>query len=155
MNIDIRFSRDAALISRMNQPVQELHFKLYPEYFKAFSLEETTAFMAKQLEAENWHCIISSVDGKDIGYALFFVRDYPENPFRKPYKGIHIDQISILPEFKNMGIGRAMMDKIEAFAKKEQATQIELTHWELNEDAKGFYAHLGFATNFRFVAKGL
>jgi diamine N-acetyltransferase len=155
MNIEYILSRDASLIASMNKPVQELHYQLYPEYFKPFSYNDTFEYLKTQLEDENWFCFIVTVDGINAGYALVFIRDYQENPFRKKYRGIHIDQIAILPEYQSKGIGKQFMQKIEEFAKLKQATRIELTHWELNDKAKGFYEHLGFETNFRFVAKSI
>ncbi len=153
MNLVFRLSKDAALIAHMNQPVQDLHYNLHPEYFKPFSYDETVLFLEKQLLEENWFCYIANLDGIDIGYALFFIRNYKENPFRKEYRGIHIDQISITPEYKRKGIGKAFMNEIEKFALKESASQIELTHWESNVEAKKFYESIGFNTNFRFVVK--
>jgi ribosomal protein S18 acetylase RimI-like enzyme len=153
MILTFRLSRDAEIIARMNKPVQDLHYNLHPEYFKPFSYDETFLFLEKQLLEDNWFCYIANFEGLDIGYALFFIRYYKENPFRKEYKGIHIDQISIIPEYKRKGIGKLFMNEIEKFAIKENASQIELTHWESNIEAKKFYESIGFNTNFRFVVK--
>ena len=153
--INIRLSKDAEIIARMNQPVQDLHYRLHPEYFKPSSYSEIVAYLKVQLEEVNWFCYLVDCDGVDVGYVLFYIRNYKENPFRKEYKGIHIDQISILPEYKRKGIGKMLMSKIESFALKENATQIELTHWESNTEAKNFYKSIGFKTNFRFVVKKL
>jgi len=153
MDLNFRLSKDAEHIALMSKDVQELHYRLYPEYFKPFSYDEILNFFKKQLQEENWFCYIVSCDGKDAGYALFYIRDYQENPFRKAYRGIHIDQIGITPEYRQKGIGKAFIKEIEKIAVKEKASQIELTHWELNEDAKCFYESLGFDTYIRFVVK--
>jgi len=153
MNLNFRLSKDAKTIALMNKSVQDLHYKLHPEYFKPFCYDETVVFLEKQLQEENWFCYIASYEGKDIGYALFFIREYKENPFRKTYRGIHIDQICIFPEYKRHGFGKEIMKEIEKIAIKENACHIELTHWESNTDAKMFYENLGFKTNFRFVVK--
>ena len=155
MDLNFRLSKDAEYIAEMNKTAQELHYTLYPEYFKPFSYNETVEFLNKQLQEENWFCFIASYARKDVGYALFYIRDYQENPFRKAYRGVHIDQISILPGYKRKGIGRGLMNEIVKFAIQEKATQIELTHWELNEDAKYFYNAMGFHTYIRFVVKKL
>ena len=155
MNIEIEITKDADLIAKMNKSVQDLHERLYPRYFKKYSFEETKSYITKQLEDENWFCYVAIVDKMNAGYAIFFIRNYEENPFRNSYRGIHIDQIAIMPAFRNKGIGKAIMERIELFAKQSNATQIELTHWEQNEEAKGFYQHIGFETNFRFVVKSL
>ncbi len=153
MSLEIRFSNEIDIIARLNEPVQKLHEDLYQEYFKSFSFEEAKKYLEHQLKDENWKCCIARCDGVDVGYALFFIREYKENPFRKSYKGIHIDQISVSQGYKNRGIGRAMMDKILDFGQEHHVTQIELTHWEKNEEAKAFYEKLGFETQMRFVVK--
>jgi diamine N-acetyltransferase len=155
MNNIIRLSKDASLIARLNEPIQNMHFELYPQYFKPFCYEEVRKHYEEQLKQENWFCYIIASDGTDVGYALFFIRNYKENPFRTPYIGIHIDQLSILPDYKNMGFGRALMDEIEKFGIEQGASHIELTHWEDNIEAQTFYEHLGFKTMFRFIIKEL
>ena len=153
MQIDFRFSQEAELIARLNEPVQDLHYQLHPEYFKPFSFFDIREFLTKRFAEGNYYCLIASVGRSDVGYALFYINNYPENAFKKAYKGIHIDQICVLPEYKGRGIGKAIMDEIDSFAKKENAYQIELTHWDSNEEAKQFYQSLGFRTNLRFVVK--
>jgi diamine N-acetyltransferase len=155
MPIDLRLSKDAELAARLNESVQRLHFERYPGYFKPYSFEEARAFMARQMAEEGWSCLVASSGGEDLGYALFFIRNYAENPFRKAYKGVHVDQICVAPGHRGEGVGAALMDGIEAFARSEGASQLELTYWEANVEAAGFYAHRGFETNFRFVARRL
>ncbi|UTC63187.1 GNAT family N-acetyltransferase [Treponema sp. OMZ 787] len=155
MNLSFRLSKDFEKIALMNKDVQELHYRLYPEYFKPFSYDSTVEFLKKQLQEDNWFCCIVSCDGKDAGYALFYIRDYQENPVRKAYRGIHIDQIGIDPEYRRKGLGKALMAEIEKIAVQEGASQIELTHWEFNEEAKFFYKNIGFDTCLRFVVKKL
>jgi GNAT superfamily N-acetyltransferase len=153
MGINIRFSNEIDIVALLNEPVQKLHKNLYSEYFKDYSFEETKNQLEQQLKDENRKCCIAAYDGVDVGYALFFKRDYKENPFRKSYKGIHIDQISVLEGYKHKGIGKAIMKAIFNYAKNNGATQIELLHWEKNEEAKTFYEKQGFETQMRFVVK--
>ena len=153
MDIVVRLSKDAELLARLNEPVQELHRSLYPEYFKEFNYEDNLTYYKDQLGRDGFYCYVVSVDGNDAGYALFFIRKYEENPFRYAYLGIHIDQICILPIYKRKGLGSILMEKIRSFGIEKGATQLELTYWEDNLEAKTFYDHKGFKTNFRFVAK--
>jgi diamine N-acetyltransferase len=155
MDLSFVYTKDAAIIAALNEYVQQLHYQLYPQYFKEYSYEDTFQYLSKQLESENWFCILATMNNINIGYALFYIREYKENPFRKAYKGINIDQLSVNPEYKRKGIGKAIMNEIEAFAKKNNAVQIELTHWEQNDEAKMFYEKSGFKTNMRFIVKGI
>jgi ribosomal protein S18 acetylase RimI-like enzyme len=153
MGINIRFSNEVDIITKLNEPVQELHKKLYPEIFKNYSYLETKRHLQKQVKDENWKCLLAAYDGVDVGYALFFIREYMENSFRNSYKGIHIDEISVLGGYKNKGIGKALMNEIYIYAKENGATQIELLRWEKNEEAKIFYEKQGFETQMRFIVK--
>ncbi len=153
MGINIRFSNEVDIITTLNEPVQELHKKLYPEIFKNYSYLETKRHLQKQVKDENWKCLLAAYDGVDVGYALFFIREYMENSFRNSYTGIHIDEISVLGEYKNKGIGKALMNEIYKYAKENGANQIELLHWEKNEEAKLFYEKQGFETQMRFLVK--
>ena len=67
MDLSFRLSKDAEYIALMNKDVQELHYRLYPEYFKPFSYDEILNFFKKQLQEKNWFCYIVSCDGKDAG----------------------------------------------------------------------------------------
>ena len=155
MDLRIEPTKNADAIARLNHTIQEHHRLMYPLVFKPHSLEEVRSFLAKQLEDPTWHCRVACLDGREAGYVLFYVRDYPENPFRRAYKGVHIDQISVLPEAKRNGVGRALMAEVETFARKENASQLELTFWDRNEEAKTFYKQLGFSTCIRFEVKPL
>jgi ribosomal protein S18 acetylase RimI-like enzyme len=155
MSINIRFSNEVDIIAKLNEPVQELHKKLYSEYFKNYSYLETKWHIQKQLADENWKCLMAAYNNVDVGYALFFIREYKDNPFRNSYKGIHIDQISVLGEYRKKGIGKALMNEIYKYAEEKGATQIELLHWEKNEEAKLFYEKQGFETQMRFIIKKL
>jgi len=155
MNLAIELSKDAKAIALLNEPVQELHYKRYPEYFKPYSFEETHQYFLKQLEADNWFCYVVSENEKPIGYGLFFIREYKENTFRKSYKAVHIDQICILEKYRNQGIGKALVKKMEDFGRTMNASEIELTYWEKNIEAKGFYKLMGFESHVDFVSKKL
>lgn len=146
---------DAGAIARLNGTIQEHHRRLYPGTFKPHAEEEVQAFLAKQLQDPAWHCRLAYLDDQEAGYVLFYLREYRENPFRRAYRGVHIDQISVRPEFKRKGIGKALMAEVEAFAREEGVSQLELTFWERNEEACTFYEELGFEPCIRFVTKPL
>lgn len=146
---------DAGVIARLNGTIQEHHQQLYPETFKPHAEEEVEAFVAKQLQDSAWHCLIARHGDQEAGYVLFYLREYQENPFRRAYRGVHIDQISVLPAFKRKGIGKALMSEVEAFARREGVSQLELTYWERNDEARTFYEELGFEPRIRFVTRPL
>lgn len=153
MTITINLEKNAAIMARLNESVQTLHHKLYPGYFKPYCFEAALKFYEAQISEEDWFCLVARDGEAPVGYCLFFIRRYKDNPFRKAYVGISVDQICVLPEYKGKGVGKALMQRIHDFALDHGACQLELTYWEENEEAKVFYGKLGFRTNTRFVAK--
>jgi len=155
MTLSIELTRDYKLIARLNEPVHSLHHELYPEYFKPYSYNNCMPFFREHLAKDNWRCYLACLDGKPVGYVLFFVRVYEENPFRKRYVGINIDQICVLPERQQRGVGFRLMEAVESFARQQGATQIELTFWDKNTAADTFYKKLGFSPRISFIVKSL
>lgn len=153
--VTIELCEDPARIATLNEEIQNLHVRLYPECFKPYSYEAVLTSVRSMLVEKGWKAIVAVLDGVDVGYALFYKREYAENPFRKAYTGMHIDQISVQPDKKQNGIGTAMMRWVESYALSVGASQLELSHWEKNIEAKNFYVKQGFETSVRFVVKKL
>jgi len=153
MHIDIVASKDAEIIARLNHTAQRLHAQLYPNYFKPFDYTVVKKAIENSLSQENWFAYIACDATKPVGYVIFFIRTYEENPFRMAYKGIHIDQISIEEDYRHCGIGTLLMQKVEEIGKKEGAAQLELTYWDRNGAAKEFYTKQGFEEGMHFVIK--
>ncbi|MFA5203648.1 MAG: GNAT family N-acetyltransferase [Lentisphaeria bacterium] len=153
MNISIVSSKDADLIAVLNETVQRLHQERYPAYFKAYDYEVVRKSFKEMLEKDNWFAYVAYDADQPIGYIVFYIRNYGENPFRYSYKGISVDQLSVIKEYQNRGIGSQLMKKAEAMGREIGASQIELTFWDKNTEAKKFYNKKGFEEGIHFVVK--
>lgn len=153
MSIDIQETKDAAVIAELNRTVQNLHVRKYPEYFKPYDYQAVLDSMTEMLARENWFAFVARADEQPVGYVLFYIRDYKENPFHHAYCGLHIDQIAVKEEFQHRNIGSLLMDKAEEFAKNRGITQLELTYWDKNTEAGNFYAKRGFGPGLHFVIR--
>ncbi len=153
MSITIIELKDANIITILNETVQKLHYEKYPEYFKAYDYQAIRKAIEELLTQDNWYSYVAYDDNKPIGYILFYVKEYKENPFRYSYKGIHIDQLSVIKEYQNKGIGSLLMKKAEDKGKENNVSQIELTYWEKNTEAKEFYDKKGFEEGIHFIIK--
>jgi len=151
MSIEIQETKDAAVIAELNRTVQELHARRYPEYFKPYDYQAVFRSISETLAQENWFAFVARTDGQAAGYVLFYIRDYPENPFRRAYCALHIDQIAVKEEFQRQKVGSLLMYQVEEFAKNRGITQLELTYWAKNIEAGNFYAKRGFGPGLHFV----
>ena len=153
MSITIVEQKDANIITILNETVQNLHYEKYPEYFKAYDYQTIRKAIEELLTQDTWYSYVAYDDNKPIGYILFYVKEYKENPFRYSYKGIHIDQLSVIKEYQNKGIGSLLMKKAEDKGKENNVSQIELTYWDKNTEAKEFYDKKGFEEGIHFITK--
>ncbi len=153
--MEIIQTNDYALISRLNQEVQELHTNMYPDYFKPYDFESVHAFFKQIITDPKFMFFVALEDGQEVGYIWIEIRDYKENAFCKPYRSIFIHHLNVLSLHRNRGFGKRMMDKAYEVATINEITKIELDYWIDNEVAKEFYKKQGFLKYRQFVYKDL
>ena len=95
---------------------------------------------------ENWlfdksaaRVIFAMCDGKEVGFALYF---YNFSTFMGSC-GLYLEDLFILPEYRNRGIGKAMMQKLAAIAVEEGLTRFEWCCLDWNAPSIAFYKSLG------------
>jgi [ribosomal protein S18]-alanine N-acetyltransferase len=87
-------------------------------------------FMDKDIATE-----VLENNGEEIGYfSLETIDQY-----------LFITSIQLFKEWQGQGLGRLMMDRIEAFAAEQEAEGVELSVQDTNDHARGFYDHIGYS----------
>jgi ribosomal protein S18 acetylase RimI-like enzyme len=66
-----------------------------------------------------------------------------------------IDSLVVSEPFRRLGVGRALMDTAEAWAAQHGSAAVELSVFEFNRQAIGFYESLGYETITRRMVKPL
>jgi GNAT superfamily N-acetyltransferase len=86
-----------------------------------------------------FQCLIADYDGQPAGFALYFF-NYSTWVGRP---GIYVEDLFVLPEFRRLGIGRALLKQVAAIAVEMgcQRLQWEVLDW--NTPAIDFYRELG------------
>ncbi|WLR43208.1 GNAT family N-acetyltransferase [Bacillus carboniphilus] len=153
--MNITQTTNYAVIAELNKPVHDLHFDLYPNYFKQYDEKKiTTAF--KKLVSNTNHIFLLLEDEKQnfpIGYAWVEIRNYPENPFKKGYHSLYVHQLNIIEAKRNKGYGSQLMEYIYSLAREKEIALVELDYWVKNGVAKNFYKKHGFIKYREFVYK--
>lgn len=113
--------------------------------FKEFSVYQKLPGRMKnnfnQLKEEKdfFHGFVAETsDKKIIGYATWFFTYYTWSG-----KGLYIDDLYIVPEFRGKGIGTLLMERITSFAKENKCHKVrwQVSHW--NTSAIEFYRKMG------------
>jgi len=129
-------SDDFEFLHKLYQSTIERELSLLP-----FSEEQKIKFVEMQFNAQNRSCLENFADGE------FFIIEYENKPIGRIYRAmadgiLHIIDISILPEWRNLGIGSSLIVQSQDLAESRNVP-LRLSVEKLNP-AQHLYARLGF-----------
>ena len=137
---------EAELLVTLNDPVQKMHAEEHPHFFK-YPVDQ--AGMAKlfrdELASEQNAFYIAWEDDQPLGYIWCMVQSRPENLIVHAFKRVTVDQISVNPDCRGKGVGKALMLAAEEFARECDTTNLGLSTWAFNTGAHGFFEEMGYS----------
>jgi GNAT superfamily N-acetyltransferase len=85
-----------------------------------------------------YECVIAESDGAPAGFALYF-------PIYSTWQGpsLHLEDLFVRPEFRGLGIGKALLNHVAAAALKRGCTRLQWDVLEWNQPAIDFYQSIG------------
>ena len=99
-------------------------------------VEATKELLEKELFVDkNAHVILAIVDNQAIGFALYF---YNFSTF-KGKKGLYLEDIYIMPNYRNKGIGNHLFEFLKKESKRQNCGRMEWVCLDWNKDAINFY----------------
>ena len=83
--------------------------------------------------------ILADWDGITVGFALFFTNysTFLTQP------GLYLEDLFVLPDYRQKGIGKALLGQVIDFAKQRGAGRVEWSVLDWNESAIAFYRRMG------------
>jgi ribosomal protein S18 acetylase RimI-like enzyme len=90
-----------------------------------------------------------------VGFVHVAVMQAPDIPVFVPRRYASVDSVVVKQGFQNHGVGKLLMDAMQAWAVEQGATSIELNVYAFNESAIAFYEGLGYQTLSRKMSKEL
>lgn len=142
--MQLELCKDPSTIARLNEPVQTIHFELYPERFKAFDFEGVKGVYENVMKDTDHYFLVCKVEDEPVGYVWFQEKKRPENAFMNASHTLYIHQISVNRGLRGQGIGRQLMAYVHDFAKKGGIKRIGLDYWVKNSDVKYIYEKIGY-----------
>ena len=135
----IKRTKDYALIATLNRHAHDVHVEQYPDHFKPYNYDEIMPFYKNIIDKEEYIFLLIQDEHEPVGYAWIELKNYAENPFKLARKFVYVHQISVSSHARSKGYGSMLMAEIEAIAKENGITTIELDYWVNNEGARRFY----------------
>ncbi len=153
--ITIAETKDAALLSLLNEEVQTLHHSMHPSIFKPFDRDAIATAFNNQLSKSSCKAYIALKGETPVGYAIFIIKELEENPFKFKCRSLYIDQVGVLEGYRREGVGRMLLSKAEALASEHSINIVELDHWSTNQDAASFFEKNGYTTCRKYLNKDI
>jgi ribosomal protein S18 acetylase RimI-like enzyme len=85
---------------------------------------------------------VAEEDGAVVGFVGVLARVVPEPDEAQAYA--YVSDLVVLPAYRRRGIGRALLERAEAYARGEGARVLRVGVLAKNEAAAGLYRSLGF-----------
>lgn len=144
MQIKIEHTRNFRELAKLNETVQTWHNDNFPNEFKPFDITEIENAFKKMLQNENVFAFIAKNQNKSIGYILGYIKVRSDSAFQYAKTVLYIDQVAVVQEYQNSGIGQQLMEKVYELAKVKQITEVQLDFWTGNKLAESFFLRNGF-----------
>jgi ribosomal protein S18 acetylase RimI-like enzyme len=148
---------DYVPLSNLMNNVDQLHATHYPDRFK---FPENEPFRSKEMiqaliEETESNIFVAEIDKLLTGFIVILISSTANFPLLVPRKFAVIDNIGVHPNFRNQGVGTALIETAQAWAKNKGAENIELNVYLFNTNAIYLYQKLGFKTIIYKMCKSM
>ncbi len=143
-SIRLAVEEDVAALVVLNAEVHALHVASRPDRFKPGEPGEVEAWLRQHLASPAARVWLAEIDGTLVGYAVVMMRERAHGPFCPERVWWELDQVGVCASHRRRGVGRALVGRVLEQARLAQVTDVELTSWSFNRDARAAFRRLGF-----------
>ena len=140
---------DHQAISLLYAQVDALHAHGRPDAFQEPPQPRSIAFLQERIAEADAAMLVADVGGSVVGYARVKLGRPPVDAMHRPRVFAYIEEVVVSSHHRRLGVGKALMQRVEGWARDRKVDQIELIVWEFNDEARKFYESLGYTTSYR------
>lgn len=137
---------EVPLLAALNDHVHALHVLAEPEVYRPTVHGELQAHFRKILADEKAQVLVVEVGERPVGYVVVREVRSAGHTYHHPMAHMLVDELAVAPAFRRRGLGRALMNAVEARARELRLDTIVLDVRAHNQAAKAFYEALGYAS---------
>jgi ribosomal protein S18 acetylase RimI-like enzyme len=145
---------DYAGIAVVFSEIELLHRQALPYIFRATdgpALERD--FFEAQMADEEAIWLVVEQAGEIAGFAFVRILYAPNRPMLVQRRYAYVENLAVRVSAQRSGIGRALIQRAEGWAREHEVDEIELNVWEFNAGAIAFYQELGYVTERRTMRR--
>ena len=151
MKIRAATSKDIDAISRLNDQIADYHHENEPDIFLP-SNPANRDFLTKVFENPEIHFMVAEELDQIVGFVSTNVTCNTETPFLTNAPICRIKTIVVDENHRSAGVGAALAEAVQGWAREKGAREIRLEVMEFNRRALSFYERLGYTTQSRIMA---
>lgn len=134
---------DAAAAARLWVRSAEEHTTYDPIYATSPDAGNTMRrFLADLTSSSHSFLFVAVLDEETIGFVSGELRE--GSPTFHPKTWASVDDVYVVPEYRSLGVGRALLQNVESWAQEKSASGISLQVAAANTRGREFYEKLGF-----------
>jgi GNAT superfamily N-acetyltransferase len=134
---------DAADAARLWVASAEEHTAYDPIYATSPDARNTMRrFLADLTSSSQSFLFVAVLEGETIGFISGELRE--GSPTFHPRTWASVDDVYVVPEYRSLGVGRALLENVESWARERNASGISLQVAAANGRGRKFYKTLGF-----------
>lgn len=148
-------TQDLPKIIELNRYVQDIHFAAEPTVFRPRDeLPGIEDLHLGFMEDMDRYTFVAELGNEVAGYVSLELQRRSAHPFAYARDRLYVHQVSVHPENRRRGVGRALMLQVDALAKESGVSEVALDTWLFNADAKNFFESLGYSIYNLRLRKG-
>ena len=134
---------DAADAARLWMQSAKEHTSHDPIYTTSPGAERVMQrFLADLTSSSHAFLFVAEYDGRTVGFVSGELRE--SSPTFRPKTWASVDDVFVESNYRNLGVGRALVEGVKAWAKERGADGVSLQVAAANERGRKFYEDLGF-----------
>jgi ribosomal protein S18 acetylase RimI-like enzyme len=113
---------------------------VYPADFKPITdAGEVRDFLVSAMRQTDHTILLAQVEGAVVGYAWIEIQDRAQTPFTWPRKRVFLHHICVDSGHRRLGVGLALMTRVEERALAAGIGEFALDMWSLNDTAQAYW----------------
>lgn len=143
---DYEPTRDEGPLRECIVALQEFERTLEPALPKGEAMADAyLAFLFDRCAAAAGRVFVAEVDRAVVGFVGVLAEVPPAEPDEEQAPYAYVSDLVVLPTYRRRGIGRALLDRAEAFARERGARMLRVAVLAKNRPAGELYRSLGFS----------
>lgn len=158
MDIAIRKAteRDYEALCTIIEQVDSIHRDALPERFKGpDGPSREREYVLNAIRSSDVDIFVAQTESRLAGFVHIVIKTVPDIPILVPRRYAVVENLAVREEHRRSGIGLALMERAEDWARANGATSIELNVYAFNKVAQRFYRELGYEILSHRMTKAL